>query len=74
MDEPEIVRRIGAGNFFGRIKAYYDVRGWETPGTKEQFEEAAVACWELEVAIAPDGTKWYRAPGDTEKPDDPGTD
>ena len=57
-----IAEKIGADTFFGRIRAYYDVRGWEAPGTQEQFEEATTRCWGLEIVTAEDGSKWYKEP------------
>jgi hypothetical protein len=45
--------------FFRRIAAYYDARGWERPGTAEQFEQTVSECWDLELMTADDGERYF---------------
>lgn len=46
--------------FFQAVAAYFDDRGWEKPGTQEQFAEAILACWGVDVVTDEDGVDWAR--------------
>jgi hypothetical protein len=55
--------------FFGRIAAYYQVRGWDRPGTAAQFEEAAACCWDLRLVTGGDGERYFVLPDLGDPPD-----
>lgn len=48
--------------FFETVLRYFDERGWEPPGTQEQFREAIEACWDAKVISSDDGSQLVQLP------------